>query len=331
MRSAACVIALLGLVAAGEARAQSPDISPPRETILAQVNDRAITRRDLDEALAIDGEWNKALRDGASVQKRREIERHTLDLLIDETLFLKECERRGLKLTPEEKKRAELKFEELARQIAADVEGFEQLLKAQGVRIERVRQRHENTSLIRNLIVAETARDTFVRPCEILAHYEENKAEWRDEGGCQLRILQIDKTGPGGRDATRARALVEELLARVKKGEDFGALAKEYSDGAQKTREDGGLVELKTKTEYMPVAGVTKDMNEGDLSDVVEFRNAFYIVRIEKISQDRVKPIGEVEEEIRKKILSQRQQERIDQLRRELRDPRRNLVQNYFK
>jgi len=329
MRSFACAVLLLAL-AAGEACAQSPDISPARETILAQVNDQAITRRDLDEALAIDGQWHQALKRGASVQDRRELERRTLDLLIDETLFLKECERRGLKLSPEEKKRAELKFEDLSRQIAGSVESFEEALKGQGVRIERVRQRHEATALIRNLIVAETARDTFVRPCEIVAYFDEHQDEWREKGGVQLRVLQVDKSGPG-RDEARARAFAEELLARIQKGEDFAALARANSDGAQKTREDGGLVNLMTKTEYTPVAHVTKDMKEGDLSDVIEARTAFYIVRLEKVSEDRVKTIGEVEEEIRKHILSQRQQERIDQLRKELRDPKRNLVLIYFK
>ncbi len=72
---------------------------------------------------------------------------------------------------------------------------------------------------------------------EVRTHYEDNAAQF--EIPEQVRASHILLLENGERDAEQARSLLNRLRGRIEAGEDFAALAREYSDD-EATKESGG-------------------------------------------------------------------------------------------
>ncbi len=80
------------------------------------------------------------------------------------------------------------------------------------------------------------------------------------------------------RTKEEARALAEEVLAKVKAGEDFHELAKEYSDGPTKVR--GGVLSPFGRGKMAPAfEQAAFALKKGEVSDVVETAFGFHIIK----------------------------------------------------
>jgi hypothetical protein len=96
------------------------------------------------------------------------------------------------------------------------------------------------------------------------------------------------------------RAVAEHLLARVRKGESFEELAREYSES--ETARNGGLLDgvrrglLDEDFERAVFA-----LDKGELSDVISTRRGYHIVRLE----ERFTPPPFVDDEVRPLVVSQ--------------------------
>lgn len=100
------------------------------------------------------------------------------------------------------------------------------------------------------------------------------------------------------RDSAAARA--REALARARAGEDFAALAAEYSDepGAA---ERGGLLEPGREGSWVPEFWTAaSSLGKGKLSDVVETEYGFHVMRLEDRSPI---PFGEVRDRVVERVV----------------------------
>jgi parvulin-like peptidyl-prolyl isomerase len=99
-----------------------------------------------------------------------------------------------------------------------------------------------------------------------------------------------------------ARRTADDVLEALKRGEDFGKLARTRSDGPTSSRNRGGLME--TSPGGYGVAEVNRAIESlpiGQVSGVIEGAESFHIVKVEgrraagpasfEEVQDRIKPI----------------------------------------
>jgi len=81
-------------------------------------------------------------------------------------------------------------------------------------------------------------------------------------------------------------AVLDEIVSKARSGEDFAALAGQYSD-MPNAKDNGGelgwFTAEKTKAEFMKV---TLDMKPGDVSDPVENNGAYYIFKVDQEKPD---------------------------------------------
>jgi len=102
-----------------------------------------------------------------------------------------------------------------------------------------------------------------------------------------------------------ARARAEEVLAKLRNGADFAALAKEISDDPGSRQKGGDLGFVGRGRMVKPfedaVFGLAKP---GDLAGPVETEFGFHIVRLEEIRPPRKKPYEAVSAEIKRGIQS---------------------------
>jgi parvulin-like peptidyl-prolyl isomerase len=98
-------------------------------------------------------------------------------------------------------------------------------------------------------------------------------------------------------DPKKAREKAEGILKRAKAGEDFEALAKEFSDepGA---KERGGELPWFGRTEMVkPFSDAAFAMKEGEISDIVETQFGYHIIKVTGRRTDK-NAAGEAEEQV---------------------------------
>jgi peptidyl-prolyl cis-trans isomerase SurA len=92
------------------------------------------------------------------------------------------------------------------------------------------------------------------------------------------------------RTKDEARALATEVAAKAKGGEDFAALASEYSDGPTKTR-GGDLGSFRAGRMVPEFAKATLALEVGAISDPVETQFGFHVIRRNKVDKVAVRHI----------------------------------------
>src|SRR3989442_7939338 len=115
----------------------------------------------------------------------------------------------------------------------------------------------------------------------------------------RARHILIKVAADAGADAkAAARKKAEELLAKVKAGADFAALAKESSEDAGSAA-DGGDLGLFPRGRMTPAfEEAAFALQGGGLSDVVETPFGFHVIKVEEHRPGGAKPLETVHDEI---------------------------------
>ncbi len=134
----------------------------------------------------------------------------------------------------------------------------------------------------------------------IRAYYEGHLLEFTVPARVHARHILVGfrpGDGPGARSAARLKAL--DVLKKAKEGQDFGELAKEYSDDRGSATRGGDLGEITR-------GGVVKEFGDAafglkihEISPVVESQFGFHIIRVDSIIPQRVRPLDDARAEIR--------------------------------
>ncbi len=120
----------------------------------------------------------------------------------------------------------------------------------------------------------------------------------------EVAHIMIIPRGPTGADTAAALEQIEELRRRFENGEDFRALAREYSMD-HNTREQGGRLGIMTfnnpviPPEFRDAAFAIE--NPGEISDVVQSRFGFHLIYL--IDRKERKPFEEAYEDLKTQVM----------------------------
>lgn len=159
----------------------------------------------------------------------------------------------------------------------------------------------------------EIARKMLVTPDDIQKEYDENPEKYAARERCKISHILL-----------KTREDAEKVLTEFNQGKDFSYLVRQYSIDLQTAKQDGNLGYL-YKGGY--IRGIGQDvefekavfsMNQGDVSQPLESRKGWHIVRIDEKEESEIKPLVEVKENIRQELtekkLEQYQDEKFDAL-----------------
>ncbi len=164
------------------------------------------------------------------------------------------------------------------------------------------------------LYVAEKAR---VEESEVKAYWEAHPQEFTTPLQVRARHLLV-ATSEGAEAEKKARRRAEEILARVRAGEDFAKLAAELSEDAA-TKEKGGdlgfFAKGKMAPEFEAAAFAAK---AGEAVGPVKTTYGFHLIKVEEIREPILRPFEVVKQPLQKRLVRERQQMLVSALLKEI-------------
>lgn len=159
--------------------------------------------------------------------------------------------------------------------------------------------------------------DTKISENDMKKYYEDNKDDFYTDTVTASHILIKTQDDEGNElsdtKKKEAKKKAEEVLAKVKAGEDFAELAKEYSEdsSASSGGDLGTFGRGQMVTEFEDAAFA---MNAGEISDIVQTEYGYHIIKV----TDRVnkqESYEDVKDKIKSTLVSEKYAEYIEKLR----------------
>jgi parvulin-like peptidyl-prolyl isomerase len=225
-------------------------------------------RRDL---LALSGQFRgEALR-----REQARVFEAGLEELIEKQLMLAKFRQLGAELPASAvRERADLL---MRQQFNDDRAAFQKALEAAG-KTERDWREEIREQLITQSMVQQFVRSPIhVAPREIRAAYEERKEELI--GPVELKVSAIAFRPVPEEKKRELEENVQEIFLRLEAGDDFAALAREYSEGP-KAAQGGNQGWVNLDTLPSPLPEVLGDLQPGDRTGLVETPVQYYLFEV---------------------------------------------------
>lgn len=207
--------------------------------IVAVVNQELVTAAEIDRR--IERAREDAQRAGQRLPPDADLRKQVMDLLIEERVIVTYARDAGVRIDEPDVDRA---VQSVAQQNQLTLPQLRERLRAEGLDYARFRANLRDQMTIERVREREVYQRIRISDGEIDAYVQKQRALAKAEP--ELNLAQILVPLPDGADdatVAQKKAQAEALLARVRGGEDFAAVAKEASQDGN--RERGGEIGLR--------------------------------------------------------------------------------------
>jgi peptidyl-prolyl cis-trans isomerase SurA len=269
------------------------------DKIVANVNGEIILYSELKNRIGQVEKINPAMK-GGDPNQQAQIEREVLKLMVHERLA--DEERKRLKITVTSRE-IEATLDGIKRENRVTDAQFEQALKQQGQTLEQFRETIKKQMERSRLLERAVKSKIVVSDAQVEAFLKSGQGALKEKRRIAIIFLpsSTDKADKGA----GPEKLAADLHARLRAGEDFGKLAREYSKGpAAETGGDIGYVEASELAP--PMEAATRNLRPDEISQVVSVPTGFYILKLLDVQKERLDPSdATVREKIRRFLVNQ--------------------------
>ena len=291
------------------------------EEIIARVNNEIITRSELEKAKSQAAEDAQQDCSGRCTQEQLQVamedrQKYALRDLIDQSLLAQRGKDMGLNVEPDVVK----KLDDIRQQNKLkDLDELEKAVTTQGINWEDFKSNIRNRLLTQEVIRREVGSHITIGHDEEMKYYEEHKADFVRPEQVALRAIEIKTEGKKESEIPELKAKAEKLLQRVKDGEDFGELAKRFSDGS--TAQQGGFLGVYKHGELSKeLEDTVFKMKKNELTPVIETKQGFLILQVLEHYDEGEQSFSKVENEIMDKLYSEKMEPAMREYLKTLRE-----------
>ncbi len=254
---------------------------------------------------------------------------------ISQMLLYQEAKRQaGPNIDESLEKAAEKEMRKFILRFGADEAEADQALKKMGMDRKKFKERQKKLILTQSYIASKMPRYRPPTYQELLDLYNQMKDKsFFKPGIIQFRLIDIEVakvgiTEPNQTSASsvepnkleEARKLAGQLMSRIIAGEDFAALAQQFSHGHR--REFGGLWQPiqpeSLASPYDVLASEAEKIQPGQVAEPIETPEHIFIMKLEKKQPAGYEPFQNVQTQIEGKIFNDRRNEVINKLNAKL-------------
>lgn len=275
------------------------------DSVIAVVNDEVITMTDLQRSLIPLVKQLKSSYVGEELmQKLREAEEAVLNQLIENKLILQTA------VTLKENEELKIAEKELLKYIQEIVdrfpsrEVFQETLKRENLSFDDFRQDCIDQLLVKKLVSMKVSSKVFVSNKDIQDYYNLHISDFTTPSKITFSQIWLKKDTS---DASKEE-LIKKIHKELLEGADFKTLAVKYSEGPHAF--EGGVWKDVEKGQFTKeLDDVIWVLSPGTISDIIETRVSYHILKIDVIEKPREIPIEEVWNKIQNKIYFERAEE----------------------
>ena len=168
-------------------------------------------------------------------------------------------------------------------------------------------------------IEEELKKGITVEEEEIRKYYEDNKDRYGSNSRVHARQITVPTEGEA-----------KTILAKIKKGEDFAGLAKQYSKDEYAGK--GGNLGIVRPGKLTPdLEKVVFSLKEGEASPVVKSDQGYVIILADKVSQAKEKPYDQVKKSIERVLMREKLNKAVGDLKADIRKKTKvEINEEYF-
>jgi len=244
-------------------------------------------------------------------KKAQEIASSALQDLIDRELILASFKEMKATIRDQHIDEAVNRF--IRERFEGDRAKFLSELDKNGLTLKQFRTHQEETIIVQAMRARNAgSNDDIVTPFEEKEFWEKNPQLFSSEGFVKLRTITIPKVADGeASTAASQKALVDNVLEKLRGGADFGSMASTYSvdSGKLKEGERGTFARADLNGQLAEVAFSIKPQTVSDAIDLGDF---YTIVYVDARENGKVSPLSEVREEVRRRVLMNKKQEKVE-------------------
>lgn len=280
--------------------------------IVAVVNDDVILNSELQRR--VEGVVKAAgqLREAPPLGPVESLRKEILRQMIHEKLAAQEVARLKITVSDSEVEEA---LESIQKSNNVNRQQLEAMLREEGRSLEdfkkTIRQDMERARLIERVLKSKT-----VITDEQVHDALRRQVRSPDEERHLAVIFLSAPSAPEARQAVRLKA--QDILNRIRKGESFADLARAYSQGPG-AEHGGDIGTIKAKDMTPGLEQATRDLQPGQVSEVLESANGFYVVKLVDVKRPAPGAVDEkLKEKVRRELFQLEVNKKYDQWIRDL-------------
>ncbi len=274
-----------------------PSLDPDTNKVLVSGKGFEITAGEVIQTFWDNlGSRSEQLKQLSADQLRRYIEQSAVQLG-ERKLLLNAAMTAGTAVTPEEID--EVLKKEYAR--AGGEQKFLDWLKSSGVSFDFIKNNVRTNLLISKHTDNLLSSQNTVTEDEIQRAYREDKT-------ASVRHILLSTEGKSDQEKLAIHKKMEEILAKAKSGEDFGELARQYSEDPG-SKDNGGLYENFGRGRMVePFEEAAFSVPVGEISPIVETQFGYHIIEVIDRKKE-TRPLEEVRPELEAQIKQEKKTE----------------------
>jgi peptidyl-prolyl cis-trans isomerase C len=284
-----------------------PLVKGPPENRVAVVDGSSITKADFDREVSLVEErlmdTGKPLIDSQLSKLKKEV----LEQLIDRQLLYQESQRKGIRVTQAE---VDEKLEAMKKNFSTEAD-FESVLKKANLSEVELKSQIERGLAIDEFITGKFVEKVTLSEDEVKAYYESNPKSFKQQEQVRASHILI-KASPQEDRSTRtsARMKIEKIQQKLRNGEDFAALAKEFSQCPSGSK--GGDLGYFTQGQMAkPFEDAAFALMPGEISDVVETTFGYHLIKVNDKTPETVMAFDDIKDGLKRYLTQQKVQKEL--------------------
>jgi peptidyl-prolyl cis-trans isomerase SurA len=285
-----------------------PQAQQVLDGIAAVVNSEVITFSQVRELIgSAEAAARQQLKGKELDEKVKEIRTKAINDLIDRQLILQEFYKNKFNIPDHF---IDDRIQTIIREeFGGDRAAFIRTLGAQGYTLDKFKLVEKEKMIVQAMRSQNVKGDVIIPEAKILEYYQKHREEYAEEDQIKLRLIAIRKAENG---SDSRRGMIEEIRGKILEGAEFPDLARMYSDDStQDQGGDWGWIGRRTLNENL--AKVAFSLKPGQVSEIVDLGNSYYLLLVEAKKNATVKPFAALHDEIQAKLIQEERARRTDE------------------
>ena len=260
---------------------------------IAEVNGTLITRADFDiEMKNVEGRLFKM---GKPLDQSQmpEIKKMVLETLVNRELLLQASRKEGVTV---EEDAVEREMQNVKHRFPSNVE-FHSLLDKIHITENGLREQYRREMTIQKFVETRCAGDIMVSQKECGDYYDHHLDEFMQPEQVSASHLLIKVFGDVPEQRDEARKKIEVLQRKIKNGEKFSDLARDFSDCPSGVK-GGELGSFQRGVMAQPFDDTVFSLRPGQVSGIIETAHGFHLIHVMERKPERKVPLAEAKKAI---------------------------------